>query len=170
MLTDEALRLSEARLAEAQRIAHLGNWVWDIDTNDRHWSDEIYRIFGLAPQEFRATYEAFLASVHPDDREFVEQSVDDALYRNKPYSIDHRVVRPDGSERVVHERAEVTFSETSKPVRMAGTVQDITERKLAQRAIQAGEATLTAIFQNAPVAMILLDRDRRVRRMNRAAE
>ena len=170
MLTDEALRLSEARLAEAQRIAHLGNWVWDIDTNDLHWSDEIYRIFGLAPQEFRATYEAFLASVHPDDREFVEQSVDDALYRNKPYSIDHRVVRPDGSERVVHERAEVTFSDKGKPVRMAGTVQDITERKLAEQAIQASEATLTAIFQNAPVAMLLLDRDRRVRRMNRAAE
>ena len=170
MLTDEALKTSEARLAEAQRIAHMGNFVWNIDTDDLHWSDEIFRIFGLAPQQFGVTYEAFLASVHPDDRKFVEQSVNDALHRNKPYSIDHRVVRPDGSERVVHERAEVTFSDKGKPVRMAGTVQDITERKLAEQAIQASEATLTAVFQNAPVAMLMLDRDRRVQRMNRAAE
>jgi len=170
MLADEALRKSEARLSEAQRIAHVGNWDWDIEADELHWSDEIYRIFGLAPQQFGATYEAFLASVHPDDREFVEQSVDDALYRNKPYRIDHRVVRPDGSERVVHERAEVTFSETGKPVRMAGTVQDITERKVAEQAIQTSEAILNAIFQSAPMAMLLLDRDRRVQRMNRAAE
>ncbi len=98
ILTDEALRTSEARLAEAQRIAQMGNWVWHIDSNDLHWSDETYRIFGLAPQQFGATYEAFLGSVHPDDREFVEQAVYDALHRNKPYRIDHRVVRPDGSE------------------------------------------------------------------------
>ena len=169
-LTDEALRVSEARLAEAQRIASVGNWVWKIDRNELHWSDEIYRIFGLDPQKFGATYEAFLGSVHPDDREFVQQSVDDALHRNKAYSIDHRVVLPDGSEKIVHERAEITLSDTGDPVRMAGTVQDITERKLAQRAIQASEATLTAIFQNAPVAMLLLDRDRRVQRTNQTAE
>ncbi len=170
ILTDVALRTSEARLAEAQRIARMGNWVWHIDSNDLHWSDETYRIFGLAPQQFGATYEAFLGSVHPDDRELVEKSVNDALLRNKPYSIDHRVVRPDGSERIVHERAEVTFSETGEAVRMAGTVQDITERKLAQREIQASEATLTAIFENAPVAMLLMDRDRRVQRTNQIAE
>lgn len=168
--TDEALRISEARLSEAQRIAHLGNWDWDVRSNDLHWSDEIYRIFGLAPQEFGATYEAFLRSVHPDDREFVQQSVDNALYHNIPYSIDHRVVRPDGSQRVVHERAEVTFDQSGKPVRMVGTVHDITDRKRAEQAIQASQATLTAIFQNAPVAMFLLDQDRRVYRMNRAAE
>ncbi len=170
ILTDEALRTSEARLAEAQRIAQMGNWVWHIDSNDLHWSDETYRIFGLAPQQFGATYEAFLGSVHPDDREFVEQAVYDALHRNKPYRIDHRVVRPDGSERIVHERAEVAFSETGEPVRMAGTVQDVTERKLVQQEIQASEATLTAIFQNAPVAMLLVDRDRRVQRTNRIGE
>lgn len=128
MVFDEKTRLIR-NLSEAQRIAHLGNWNWDIVKNTLWWSDEIYRIFGLKPQEFGATYEAFLNSVHPDDREFVKQAVNKALYEKKPYSIDHRIILPDGSERIVHEQAEVTFDEADKPIRMGGTVQDITERK-----------------------------------------
>ncbi|MFW6169484.1 MAG: sigma 54-interacting transcriptional regulator [Planctomycetota bacterium] len=168
--SDEPVRLREARLAAAQRIAHVGNWDWDIQSNVLLWSDEVYRIFGLDSGEFESTYEAFLNAVHCEDRELVKRSVDDALNRRIPYRIDHRVVRPDGSERIVHERAEVTFSETGKPVRMLGTIQDITERKRAELALEASEATLTAIFQSAPVAMLLVDRDRRVERMNRVAE
>ncbi|MGM0489840.1 MAG: sigma 54-interacting transcriptional regulator [Planctomycetota bacterium] len=167
---DDSARLTEATLAEAQRIAHVGNWDWDIESNVLCWSDEVYRIFGLEPGQFGATYEAFLNAVHPEDRGLVKRSVDDALNRCIPYGIDHRVVRPDGSERIVHERAEVTFSETGKPIRMLGTIQDITERKRAELALEASEATLTAIFQSAPVAMLLMDRDRRVERMNRVAE
>jgi len=125
---EEALRKSEARLAEAQRIAHIGNWDWDIQTNELQWSDEIYRIFGLTPQEFGATYDAFLLSVHPDDREFVNRAVSEALY-GMPYSIDHRIVLPDGTIRFVHEEGKVTFGESGEPVRMFGTVQDITEKK-----------------------------------------
>jgi len=123
------LRQSQASLVEAQRIAHLGNWDWDITNNTLWWSDEIYRIFGLELQAFDATYEAFLNSVHPDDRELVQKSVDEALHEKKLYSIDHRIVLPDGSQRVVHEQGEVTFDESGKPVRMRGTVQDITERR-----------------------------------------
>ena len=114
----EALRRSEASLAEAQRMAHLGNWDWEIATNKLYWTDEIYRIFGLAPQEFGASYEAFLDSVHPDDRDLVTRSVDQALHENKPYSIDHRIVRPNRSERVVHEEAEVIRDESGRPIRM----------------------------------------------------
>lgn len=128
-LTEEKLRQSEASLANAQRIARLGNWDWDIVKNDLRWSDEIYRIFGLTPQEFGATYEAFLNSVHHDDREFVKRSVDEALRREKGYSIDHRILLPDGTERIVHEQAEVTFNKDGEPIRMAGTVQDVTEHK-----------------------------------------
>ncbi|MFX1561270.1 MAG: response regulator, partial [Promethearchaeota archaeon] len=73
--SERRLRDSEAKLAEAQRIAHLGHWNWDIVKNKITWSDEIYRIFGLAPQEFEATYEAFLDTVHEDDREFVREAV-----------------------------------------------------------------------------------------------
>ncbi|MFW9805383.1 MAG: PAS domain S-box protein, partial [Candidatus Thorarchaeota archaeon] len=126
--SEHRLRESEAKLEEAQRIAHLGHWDWNITLDNITWSDEIYRIFGLAPQEFEATYEAFLNSVHEDDREFVRVSVDDAIQNNKKYSIDHRIVLPDGAIRFVHEEAEVTFDENSKATRMMGTVQDITER------------------------------------------
>ncbi len=126
---EEALRESEANLAGAQRIAHLGSWNWDITSNTLRWSDEIFRIFGLEPQQFNTTYEAFMNSVHPDDREFAQNSVNEALYENKPYNIEHRIVLPDGSVRFVHEQAEVTFDKHGKPSRMVGTVQDTTEQQ-----------------------------------------
>jgi two-component system, cell cycle sensor histidine kinase and response regulator CckA len=126
---EEALRRSEASLREAQRIAHLGNWQWNIATNELHWSEEIYSIFGLAPHQFRATYESFLDRVHPEDREKVTQAVRQTLGAGQPYSLDHRVVRPDGEVRIVHERAEVVQDGTGKAVHMVGTVQDITEQK-----------------------------------------
>ncbi len=134
---EKALRQSEARLSEAQRIARLGNWDWNIQTNQLYWSDEIYCIFGLNPQQFGATYEAFLNSVHPEDRKIVEKAVDDALLVNKPYSIDHRIVLPDGTVRIVHEQAEVTFNDASKPIRMIGTVQDITDYKKAEEELKS---------------------------------
>jgi PAS domain S-box-containing protein len=142
---EEELRLSEARLAEAQRIAHLGNWDWDIVQDKLLWSDGIYRIFSLVPQQFGATYEAFLSYVHPEDRKFVERSVNEALYERRPYNIDHRIVWPDSSVRVVHEKAEVTFDETGKPTRMIGTVHDITELKRAEEELRALSQRLVQI-------------------------
>jgi len=139
---EEALRKIEASLTEAQRITHLGNWDWDIIDNKLWWSDEIYRIFGLAPQDFGATYEAFLNSVHPDDRQFVKKSVNEALYKGKPYNIDHRVVLPDGSERIVHEQAKIFFDRTGRAIRMVGTVQDITEHKQAEEELKRSRQQL----------------------------
>ncbi|MBI5492755.1 MAG: PAS domain-containing protein [Deltaproteobacteria bacterium] len=139
---EKTLRLSEASLANAQRIARIGNWDWDIARNTLHWSDEIYRIFGVAPQEFGATYDAFLGYVHPGDREFVEESVNAALRDGKPYSIDHRIALSDGAERVVHEQGEVAFDGNGNPVRMTGTVQDITERKMAEQEVMRLNAEL----------------------------
>lgn len=127
-----ALEKSESRLIEAQRIAHIGNWEWDIVKNELYWSDEIYHIFGLTPREFDATYEAFLHRVHPQDRRFVVRSVRDALLEKKFYDIEHRILLKDGTVRVVHEKAVVTFDDTGKGIRMVGTAQDITERKRAE--------------------------------------
>jgi two-component system, cell cycle sensor histidine kinase and response regulator CckA len=127
--TEEALRRSEASLREAQRIAHLGNWQWNIRTNDLHWSEEIYSIFGLARDQFQETYDAFLERVHPEDREKVAQAVRQALDEGKPYSLEHRVLRPGGETRIVHERAELTWDAAGNPLQMVGTVQDITEQK-----------------------------------------
>ncbi|GBE05840.1 sporulation kinase E [bacterium BMS3Abin10] len=130
---EQKIKRSETSLAEAQQIAHIGNWDWDIVHNELRWSDEIYRIFGLVPRQVRATYEAFLNSIHPDDRENVRQAVNNALYKKATYSIEHHVVQQDGTERVVQEQGKVIFDGNGKPVRMMGTVQDITERKRTDR-------------------------------------
>lgn len=136
----EEVRLkSETSLENAQRIARMGNWEWDIEKNELFWSDEIYRIFGLIPQEFGATYEAFLNSIHTDDRELVKKSVNDAVYENIPYDIDHRILLPDGSERIVHEQAEVLFDDAGRAIKMNGTVQDITERKQTEESLRSSE-------------------------------
>ncbi|CAG1065951.1 two-component system, cell cycle sensor histidine kinase and response regulator CckA [uncultured bacterium] len=135
---EEELRKSDERLREAQAMAHIGNWNWDITGNGLYWSDEVYRIFGLKPQEFGATYESFLTYVHPDDRAAVELSVRDALANHRAYEISHRIVRPDGAERIVHERAAVMCDAEGRPVRMAGTVQDVTEhRKMEAEILKA---------------------------------
>jgi len=135
--SEENLREERYRLAEAQRIAHLGSWDWNIVSNELSWSDEVYRIFGLQPRQFRATYNAFLESVHAEDREAVEEAVNRSLADpDAPYSIEHRIVRPDGSQRVVHERGNVTFDQAGRPGRMIGTVQDVSELKEAERKLR----------------------------------
>jgi two-component system, cell cycle sensor histidine kinase and response regulator CckA len=126
---EEALRKSEATLREAQRIARLGNWEWNVLSNELRWSEEVFSIFGLAPQDFGGTYDSFLERVHPADRERLEQAVRQSLETGKPYSIEHRVLRPDGQDRIVREQAEVFRDETGQTKRMVGTVQDLTEQK-----------------------------------------
>lgn len=147
-LMEDSLKSSEARLANAQRIAHIGSWERDIATNRLHWSDETYRILGLTPQSVGFTYETYLNFVHPDDREFVKKSVLDALSGEKPYSIDYRIVLRDGSERFVHSEAEVIFDHADNPIKMHGTIQDITERKRIEEILRHRtdfEKTIAAI-------------------------
>ena len=131
----EALRRSEKSLAEAQRIAGMGNWDWDLKTDELHWSDEVYRIFGVDPHRFEKTYVAFLTYVHPDDREPVKKAITDALYEQKPYNIEHRIVLEDGTLKIIHEQGEVTFTD-GEPVLMVGTVQDITERTIQEEKLR----------------------------------
>jgi len=132
-----SLQKSEESLKRAQQIAHLGNWDWDIERNELFWSDEVYRIFGIAEKE-SLTYESFIEYIHPEERESVKKAIEDAINRKKPYSIDHRIIRPDGVERIVHEEGEVFFDNSGNPLRMSGTVQDITDyKKLEEQLIQA---------------------------------
>lgn len=135
-----AIRKSERLLKNAQRIGRMGNWTWDIKTGDLQWSDEIYRIFGMQKEGFSPTYEAFLGRIHPDDRGLVEQAVADALEGLGPYSIDHRIVRPDGEVRFVHEDGAIMFDGTDTPKRMEGVVQDVTSRREARAELEAAMA------------------------------
>jgi len=129
-LTKENKRLLEnnLRFEEAQELINIGSWEWDITNNTLVWSDEIYRIFGLKPQQFAATYDAFINTVHIDDRNLVEDAVSNALKTGDNYSIVHRIVLPNGDEKTVLEKAVVELGSDNKPLRMIGTVEDITNR------------------------------------------
>jgi PAS domain S-box-containing protein len=124
---DQALRESEASLGRAQQLAQIGNWETDMATGELHWSREVYRIFQIPPGE-PLTRELFSARVHPEDRAAVSKAAQVAAETGAPYSIEHRIVLPDGTERYVREHAEVMHDEHGA-VRLVGTVQDITEYK-----------------------------------------
>ncbi len=154
---EEALRRNEAGLAEAQRMAQLGNWAWNVKTGEVHWSDETFRIYNYEPQEIVPTFDKLMDMVHPDDKEMVRGRIDAALYEGKPYDFEHRIVRRDGEVRVVHRRAEVVFDEKNEPWRMIGTVHDITERKRAQRALQESEARLRTVVESLGEGLLITD-------------
>lgn len=145
-LAEEKLKKSEARLLYAQRVGHIGSWDWDIQSNDLFWSQESKNIFGHTLDD-QITVKAFLESIEPGDIEFVKKSIDDALMQKKPYNIEMRLIRPDGLKRVIHTVAEISFNESGKPIRMFGTMQDITERKLAETEIKFQAKMLDTIGQ-----------------------
>jgi PAS domain S-box-containing protein len=121
------LRGSEASLEEAQSIAHVGSWHHDFASHHLTWSDETYRIFGYVPEGAAVSFDFFIGRVHPEDRAAVIRAVKEARASGKPYRADHRIIRPDGSERLVQQRAKVITDNQGRAVRMVGTIQDITE-------------------------------------------
>ena len=135
---EERLKENEWRLNRAQEIAHLGSWELDLLTNHVKWSDEVFRIFGLQPQEFDATYEAFLEAVHPDDRAAVDAAYSGSVREGRDtYEIEHRVVRKSTGEiRTVHERCEHIRDASGRIIRSVGMVHDITEHKKAEEKIE----------------------------------
>ena len=134
---DEALRHSEHRLREAQRISSIGDWESVGASRKRRWSDEIYQILGRDPETYASSYDNFLACIHPDDQDQVEASIRTGVASGKPYSFEHRIVRPDGSVRHVLQRALARRAENGE-MGTVGTVQDITERmEMLERLQQA---------------------------------
>jgi PAS domain S-box-containing protein len=133
---EDKLKKTQASLNRAQQIARLGNWDWDIVAGEFWLSDETCRIFGLDREVFGATYEAFMDNIHPDDKKRVIGSFERSLQDGIPLNLNHRIVLPDGRERIVHEQAELSFDEAGKPVRLLGTVQDVTERRQMEEAVQ----------------------------------
>ena len=170
--SEEALQKSEALLKKSQAIAHIGSWGLDLVANRLAWSDEVYRIFGLRPQEFDATYEAFLDTVHPDDRAAVDDAYSGSLREGRDnYEIEHRIVRRDSGEiRVVHEKCEHIKDVSDQIVCSVGMVQDITERKRAEEALRDSNEKLNALIRSSPLAIIALDPEGNVTLWNPAAE
>ena len=139
-LAEEALRKSEIRLKEAQRIAHVGNWELNLKTNSLYWSDEVYRIFGMKPQEFGATYEAFLDNIHPEDRELVNLAYLKSVKEKKAYSITHRLQPKDGVLKFVNEYCETFYDDDGEAIRSVGTIHDVTEQVAREEKIKDSEA------------------------------
>ena len=132
LTADEEIRRSRQALLETQRIAHVGSWERDVKAWELSWSEEVYRIFGLDPSGPRITPEAFLSLVHPDHRERFEDVRRLALTGEGPEGLDYRIVRPDGTERVVHSVAEVVRNADGVPVTIRGSIADVTDRKLQE--------------------------------------
>lgn len=128
----EALHDSQAGLARAQQLAHLGSWTWTLSTNRFTVSDEVFRILGLSSDQFGRTPEAYLQTVHPDDQELVSQSLEEALALRRNYEVDYRIIRPDGEERIVTERGTPSCDEQGRVLTITGTIQDITVRRNAE--------------------------------------
>ncbi len=165
---EEDLLESERRLNRSQNIAHLGSWELDLERNKLLWSDEIYRIFGLGPQEFDATYEAFLQAVHPEDRVAVDSAYSESIREGKDtYEIEHRIVRKSTGEiRVVYEKCNHIRDETGKIIRSIGMVQDITERKKAEEATERQ----AALIDLSPDAIIVRKLDGTIAFWSKGAE
>ena len=124
----EELATVNDRLVEAQQVAHVGSWEWDIASNRLWWSEELYRVYGL-DADTPIGYETFLAHVHPEDRGVVDATVRRAMADAAPFTFEHRIVRPDGSTRVLHAAGSVVVGPSGQPIRMMGIGHDITERK-----------------------------------------
>jgi PAS domain S-box-containing protein len=131
-------------LDAAQRSTHVGYWVWDLKTNRLTWPDETYRIFGLRPQERPINVGIFQEMVHPDDREFVRHETEEARRGlEAPVDIEFRIVRPNGEVRTVHSKGGLKRDASGKPNERFGTVQDITDRKLAEEALRRSQFYLS---------------------------
>jgi PAS domain S-box-containing protein len=137
------LQDSKAWLEEAQRVAHVGYWVWDLQTNRVIWSDETYRIFGLTPQEGVIDLDKVREMIHPDDREAVFRTAGEAVRSGARADCEHRLFRPNGEMRIVHSLGDLKKDSSGRPYQIFGTTQDITERKRAEEALQRSQFYLS---------------------------
>lgn len=177
--SEEKLRISEARLQEAQRMARIGSWELDLVSNRLYWSDEIFRIFEIDPAHFGASYAAFLDLVHPEDKNLVNAAYTRSLETRQPYDITHRLLMKDGRVKFVHEHCVTTFdgndkplaswgtayepndqawpNQYGKPLVSKGTVQDITELKKVELSLAESEKRLLTILESVDACIYIKD-------------
>jgi diguanylate cyclase (GGDEF)-like protein/PAS domain S-box-containing protein len=161
---DDRLQRSESNLLKAQKLANMGYWEWRVEENRLFWSDEVCRIFGVAPEQAPASYEAFLEFVHPDDRQILQDVVQRSLTSRELYSLEHRIVDPGGTLREVHEEAEMEWDANGVLVRLFGTVQDITLRRQGEQQL----ALASRVFESSIEGITITDADGVIVSVNQA--
>ena len=152
--TEELTQLNTI-FEEAQQITHLGNWEWNITDGSLTWSDEIYRIFGLEPQSTLPTYENFTSFIHPDDRDYVSKSIEEALKDIAPYNIVHRIITPSNESKYVREHGRIHRDKDGNPMRMLGTVQDITNEMKIQLELKKSEDKFKVLTENSYTGVLV---------------
>jgi len=163
-----SLRDTKEKLAEAQRMAHIGSWELDIVSGKLWWSEEIYRIFELDPDQFEASYDTFLAAIHPDDREQVHAAYHASVEEKTSYDIVHRLLMPDGRIKFVRECCRTFYDDRGNALRSFGTVQDITQQKQAELAVTDANLVWTHAMEFFEDAVYMVDLDDKVVRANPA--
>jgi diguanylate cyclase (GGDEF)-like protein/PAS domain S-box-containing protein len=166
---EERLRRSGAQLAEAQRLATLGSWEWDIVSGDVTWSPELFRILGRDPDQSAASYEGFFDAIHPSDRQRARAAIRETLASGAPLDYECRAVRPDGAERVIHARGRAIADDAGKLVRVLGTVQDITGLAHARQRLEQANRQNEALLNSAADGIYGLDLAGRITFVNPAA-
>ena len=162
-----ALSESEARLVEAQRVAHVGSWQWEVGSNTVSWSAELYRIYGLTPAQFDGTYQAFLSRVHHDDLEHTMTVVRQALENVTPFIYDHRIVRLDGRTRMLHTRGDVVADGDGRPIRLVGSCWDVTDRWEATRRLEHSISLLQSTLESTADGILVVNLPGTVTALNR---
>ena len=137
------LQESKASLEEAQRIAHVGSWVWDLEKNHVTYSDEYYRIFGLTPTKAPIDIATVREMIHPEDREYVFRIAEEAIRAGERADCEHRIVRPDGEIRIVHSLGDLKKDASGRPYQMFGVSQDVTDRRRAEEALRRSQFYLS---------------------------
>ena len=153
----QRLERNEELYKQAQKLTHIGNWTWDIETGIIKYSDELLRIYGLKPNE-EMTFDKAIKLVHPDDLERMNEALKYSLTTHKPHEIEFRVIRPDGAERIIRRHAEVLLDEKGKPYKLAGTGQDITKEVLLNNEIKKRENQLAELNLSLEQKNIALER------------
>ncbi|HEY9640806.1 MAG TPA: PAS domain-containing protein [Coleofasciculaceae cyanobacterium] len=151
---EEQLCKSEAHLSAAQRIAHLGSWEFNLQTNEIFWSQENYQIFGRNLDRGNLTYEEFRQYIHPDDLPQVERAIQSVIKSKQPFEAEYRLYRPDGSLRYVSSRAEPLLDEVGQPVSLVGTILDISDRKQLELNLKTSQAKLVNVLNSANAGII----------------
>jgi PAS domain S-box-containing protein len=157
--TEEALKENSLLMTQAQSMAHLGNWQWNIPANKVTWSDELYAIYGLSKEIFEATFEAYLLRLHADDRERVQQIIQHALEKKEAVTFEERIIRPSGEIRYLKSWGLVTTNDDGIPTKMFGACLDVTETKVAEQRQALAEQRFKSMVQEGSDLISILDFD-----------